>query len=86
MSDKHRLSAPIEDAGDGGAFVTLLFDIEKAFGKKRVKVKATIDAEPYRGTLDRMGSPYHVLLALKETRLKRIYQTIEMLAQGKSEH
>jgi hypothetical protein len=70
MSDKHKFSAPIEDAGDGGAFVTVPFDVEKAFGKKRVKVKATIDGVPYRGTLVRMGTPHHLLLILKEIRLK----------------
>ncbi len=46
------------------------FDVEKAFGKKRVMIKATIDGEPYRGTLVRMGSPQHMLLVLKEIRRK----------------
>jgi hypothetical protein len=70
MSDKHQFVAVIEDAGDGGAFVTIPFDVEKVYGKKRVKIKATIDGEPYRGTLVRMGSPQHMLLILKEIRQK----------------
>lgn len=69
-SQTYQFRAVIEDAGDGGAFVTIPFDVEKAFGKKRVKIKATIDGEPYRGTLVRMGSPQHMLLVLKEIRRK----------------
>ncbi len=70
MDQKFRFRAVIEDAGNGGAFVIIPFDVEKAFGKKRVKIKATIDGEPYRGTLVRMGSPNHMLLVLKEIREK----------------
>jgi len=51
MSEKHTFRAAIENPGDGGAFVRIPSDVEQAFGKKRVKVKATIDGEPYRGTL-----------------------------------
>jgi Bacteriocin-protection, YdeI or OmpD-Associated/Domain of unknown function (DUF1905) len=70
MGQKHLFRAVIEDAGAGGAYVTIPFDVEKTFGKKRVKIKATIDGEPYRGTLVRMGSPHHMLLVLKEIREK----------------
>jgi bifunctional DNA-binding transcriptional regulator/antitoxin component of YhaV-PrlF toxin-antitoxin module len=63
-----RFRAIIEDAGGGGAYVTVPFDVEAAFGKKRVKVRATIDGELYRGTLVRMGTPMHILLVLKEIR------------------
>jgi hypothetical protein len=70
MTKKYQFQAVIEDAGGGGAYVTIPFDVEKAFGRKRVKIKATIDGEPYRGTLVRMGSPQHMLLVLKEIREK----------------
>jgi len=70
MAQKIRFRAVIEDAGSGGAFVTIPFDVEKTFGKKRVKIKATIEGEPYRGTLVRMGNPNHMLLVLKEIREK----------------
>jgi len=70
MIEKYQFQAVIEDAGGGGAYVTIPFDVEKAYGKKRVKIKATIDGEPYRGTLVRMGSPQHMLLVLKEIREK----------------
>lgn len=62
--------AVIEDAGGGGAFVTIPFDVEQFFGKKRVKIKALIDNEPYRGSLVRMGSECHLLLIRKDIRQK----------------
>lgn len=65
---KHRFSAVIESAGGGGAFVIVPFDVEKAFGKKRVPVHATIDGVPYRGSLVRYGRPEHMLGVLKDIR------------------
>jgi hypothetical protein len=70
MSQPQSFRAVIENAGDGGAFVTIPFDVEQIYGKKRLPVKATIDGEPYRGALVRMGSPCHMLLVLKEIRQK----------------
>jgi hypothetical protein len=70
MGDQHSFKAIIENAGDGGAFVRIPFDVEQVFGKKRVKVKAWINGEPYRGTLVRMGEPFHILIVLKEIRAK----------------
>jgi hypothetical protein len=67
MSERHTFRATIESAG-GGAFVTVPFDVERAFGKKRVQVRATIDGEPYRGSLVRMGGPEHMLIVLKQIR------------------
>jgi hypothetical protein len=68
MSDTHEFDAIIEDAGGGGAFVTVPFDVEVAFGNKRPKIKATIDGVPYRGSLVRMGTPRHLLPVLKQIR------------------
>lgn len=70
MTRKIRFRAVIEDAGGGGAYVTIPFDVEKTFRKKRLKIEATIEGVPYRGTLVRMGSPNHMLLVLKEIREK----------------
>lgn len=70
MSEKFTFKATIEDAGGGGAFVRIPFDVEAAFGKKRVKIKATIEGEPYRGMLVRMGEPCHTLGILKSIREK----------------
>jgi Bacteriocin-protection, YdeI or OmpD-Associated/Domain of unknown function (DUF1905) len=74
MSHKYQFRATIENAGGGGAYVIVPLDIEKTFGKKRLKIKATIDGEPYRGSLVRMGTPNHMLLILKEIR-ERIGKT-----------
>jgi hypothetical protein len=70
MAKIYNFRAVIEDAGGGGAFVRIPFEVEQVFGRKRVPVKTTIDGQPYRGTLVRMGGSYHILGVLKEIRLK----------------
>lgn len=70
MSKKKKFRAVIEAAEGGGAFVTIPFDVEQVFGKKRVQIKATLDGEPYRGTLVRMGGPCHILGVRKDIRDK----------------
>ena len=44
------------------------FDVEKAFGSKKPRVKALIEGIEYRGTLVRMGTECHLLLILKSIR------------------
>ena len=68
MTRKHSFTAVIQNPGGGGAFVEVPFDVEKEFGSKRPKVKATIEGVPYRGTLTRMGTKCHLLLILKSIR------------------
>jgi len=68
MTNKHTFTAPIKNAGGGGAFVEIPFDVEKEFGSKKPKVKAMIEGVPYRGTLVRMGSEHHILIILKGIR------------------
>lgn len=70
MPNKHTFTAVIQNAGGGGAFVEIPFDVEKAFGAKRPKVKAMIEGVLYRGTLTRMGTERHLLIILKEIREK----------------
>jgi hypothetical protein len=70
MSGKHTFSATIQNAGGGGAFVEVPFDVEEAFGAKRPKVKALIEGISYRGILTRMGTERHLLIILKEIREK----------------
>ncbi len=70
MTERQQFRAVINEGDGGGAFVFIPFDVEKRYGKKRVKIKATIDGEPYQGTLVRMGSPEHMLIILKEIRQK----------------
>jgi hypothetical protein len=67
---KYSFSAVIENAGGGGAFVRVPIDAEKEFGRKRVKIRATIDGEPYRGSLAWMGGLGPILGVLKEIRAK----------------
>lgn len=74
MSKKHTFTAVIQNAGGGGAFVEVPFDVEAAFGSKKPKVKATIEGVPYRGILTRMGTDYHMLIILKSIR-ERIGKT-----------
>lgn len=68
MNKIHAFTAVIQDAGNGGAFVEIPFDVEAAFGSKRPKVKAMIDGVIYQGTLTRMGTECHVLGIRKEIR------------------
>jgi len=68
VSKKHSFTGVIQNAGGGGAFVEIPFDVEAAFGSKKPKVKAMIEGIPYRGTLVRMGTECHLLLILKEIR------------------
>ena len=68
MSKKHTFIATIQNAGGGGAFVEVPFDVETAFGSKRPKIKALIEGVPYRGLLVRMGGPNHMLIILKGIR------------------
>lgn len=68
MAEEHAFSAVIRAAGGGGAYVDVPFDVEEAFGRKRVPVVAHIDGEPYRGSLVRMGGPAHMLLIRKDVR------------------
>ena len=68
MPKKQTFTGRIQNAGGGGAFVEIPFDMEEAFGSKRPKVKALIEGVPYRGTLVRMGSEHHMLIILKGIR------------------
>jgi len=68
MTKKQSFTAVIKNAGGGGAFVEVPFDVEEAFGSKRPKVKAMIEEVPYRGILTRMGGDHHLLIILKGIR------------------
>lgn len=71
MPKKHTFTATIQNASGasgGGAFVEVPLDVEKAFGAKKPKVKATFEGVPYRGILSRMGTDYHILIILKSIR------------------
>lgn len=73
----YEFQALIEAVPDkGGAFVRFPHDIKKELGKGRVKVEATFDGEPYRGSIVNMGvknadgSVCYIIGILKEIRAK----------------
>ena len=70
MSQTRKFTALIEDAGKGGAYITIPFDVEQVFGKKRVMVKALLGGEPYKGSLVRVGGTDHILGVRKDIREK----------------
>ena len=43
------------DIGRGGAYVVFPYDIRIEFGKGRLKVHASLDGEPYDGSIVNMG-------------------------------
>lgn len=53
-----------------GAYIEPPFDVEEVFGAKRVKVLATFDEEPYRGSIVRMGGCY--MLGMTQDLRKKI--------------
>lgn len=67
---RKKFKATIEKpAGGSGAFVSLPFDVEKAFGTRgHVKVKAWFDGHPYRGIAANMGTGCHILIVRKDVR------------------
>jgi hypothetical protein len=56
--------------GINGAYVEPPFDVHEVFGARRVKVLATFDGVPYRGSIVRMGGCYW--LGLTQEIRKRI--------------
>ena len=68
MTQKQTFTAVIQNAGGGGAFVDIPFDVEKVFGAKKPRVRAVIEGVPYRGILSRMGGEQHILIILKGIR------------------
>ena len=69
MKKLYEFEAVILDSGGGGAWVEFPYDVREEFGTGgQVKVKATIDGQPYRGSLVRMAGPRHILGVLKDIR------------------
>lgn len=53
----------------GSAYVTIPFDVEQVYGTKgQIKVKATFDGHPYRGSIANMGTGGHILGVSKAIR------------------
>jgi hypothetical protein len=66
-----KFSAVLQDAGGGGVYVNVPFDVEKVYGTKgQVKINATFEGVPYRGIISNMGTGGHCLIVLKSIRAK----------------
>ena len=64
-----RFEAVIQKHPDKDAtYIEIPFDVEKEFGAKRVKVKATFDGIEYRGSIVKMGLPCYMIGMTKEIR------------------
>ncbi len=74
--NKFEYTAAIYEGSGGGAFVPVPIDIKAEFGKGRLKVNATFDGEPYRGSIVNMGvknedgSVCYIIGILKSIRAK----------------
>ena len=52
---KYEYDAVLQEEPDGGAWVAFPWDIRQAFGRGRVKVRASFDGVPYDGSIVNMG-------------------------------
>ena len=70
---QYKFKARIQEGsvGSGGAGVEFPYDLEAEFGTRgNVPVRATLDGEPYRGSLMNCGLARHTLGVLKSVRAK----------------
>jgi len=66
--DRRAFEATIEAGGGGGALVAIPFDVGDVYGTRgRVKIQATFDGHPYRGSIAPMGGR-HLLGVTKAVR------------------
>lgn len=52
----------LRDGNNDISYTDIPFNVEQTFGKKRVKIKAMMDAVEYRGLLTPMGGRYFLLI------------------------
>jgi hypothetical protein len=66
---KKRFDAEIEEGRGGGAFVVLPFSVRKVFGTGgQLRVKGTVDGQPFKSSVAPMGGGSQVLGLHKATR------------------
>ena len=51
-----------------GAYIEFPYEVEAEFGRRRVKLLATFDGQPYQGSLVRMGTACHIIGVRKDIR------------------
>lgn len=72
------------NAGGGGMFVHVPYDVEKEYGKKNmIPVKVTFDGEPYSGSIANMGTgPCLIILkAIREKIGKQAGDTVSVTVE-----
>jgi hypothetical protein len=68
-NSSHEFDAELIDAGGGGVFIYIPFDVFEIYGTRgQVKIKATIDGYLYRGSIVNMGKGKHLLGIRKDMR------------------
>ncbi len=80
--------AQLQNAGGGGVFLLVPYDVEKEYGKKNmIPVKVTFDGEPYRGSIANMGNGpcLPVLKALREKIGKQVGDFVKVTVEADKE-
>lgn len=71
MSRIYEFDAEIKKVPEiNGAYIEIPFDVKAAFGKGRVAVHVTFDAEPYDGQAVQMRALCHIVGIRKDIRAK----------------
>ena len=68
--------ATIKDGCSLGAFIKIPFDIEKEFGKKRIKVKGTMDDISFSGVICYV-IPFGFIIVIKNTLLEKVNKQVK---------
>lgn len=67
--NKQAFDAEIKKGRGGGTYVVIPFNVKELYGTgAQVRVKATFDGHPYRGSLAPMGGGQHILGIKKDIR------------------
>lgn len=86
---KQQFDAVLEEGIRGGVWVIVPFDVQEVYGTRgQVKIKATIDGVPYRGSIAPMGGGKHILGVKKEIREalgKTIGDTVHIVLEQDTE-
>ena len=86
-----RFSATLRGSEDMDVLsIEFPYDVEALYGTRgQVKVKATYDGVPYRGSLAKMGHPCHFLIVTKAIRMhlggKKAGDTVQVTVQRDTE-
>ena len=67
--------ATIKDGCSLGAFIKIPFDIEKEFGKKRIKIKGTMDDISFSGVICYV-IPFGYIIVVKNTLLEKMNKQV----------